>query len=655
MPYPRNIRLDAETEQRLRSYLDDELLRHYAENTDYREELKSWQRDYWAKSKKERATFPFTGASRLIIPITAISVEAVHARTMTTLFGLPQFVSAKAKSKDLVDVDVAVEKMLDHEILGNSRNYSQIDSGILELEKYGTGIAKCSYEYQLRTAVRDITDQDGNVIESREFDVVTRQGACIDAVPSGRYVMPFAHQDPQTSPWCGEEHQGSPYEVKQLVQSSFFYPEVMEKMEAWVSYSRTGTGTIQTRETETQQEDLEKRAAQWPRLIEWHELWLGWDVDGSGFDKEIVVHYHRQSGTLMSVRYNWYDDLHRPYRKGVYFPVEHRWAGIGICKQAEQFQREITTMHRQRLDAGTIANMPMLKIHKLSGYGPKEPIFPGKMWFVDDMSFIEPFKMSEVNPSAYSNEQASNIYAQQRTGVNEVVLGMPQVGTPGTATSDLARIQEGNKKFDFAFKNVKQWMRELIIDVAVNIRQFGARNVEYYNLVENGDLAQKFFSLPTELIRGNFLIEINPAGQQQNKILDRQNWAQISAGVQQYYTGMLQLAQFTQNPQLIMFVVQKGMLAGTEAMKQFLETFDVRNIERIVMSELQNQGQAALLPGAAANQPGAQNGGGPTEVGTQPGGLSQPQNAGSPEGMDLLNQIMSAIGETGGNGAGRLQ
>lgn len=643
MPYPRNIRLSDDTLERLKSYIKTELLNHSAERGEYTEEVINWQKDYQAKSKKERATFPFTGASRLIIPLTAISVETIHARTMTTLFGLTQFVSAKARNAEFKDVGTQVERMMDHEILGNPRNYAQIDAGVLEVEKYGTGCAKSSYEYIVRTAVRDITDREGNIVDTKEYDIVTRQGATIDALQITRFMMPYAFNDPQTAPWCGEEHAESPYMIKQLVESGLFYPEVMDRLKDWVSSSGiTITGPIAVNQQEAQQAESEKRQPIWPRRIDWVELWLGFPTDEHGSDKEIVVHFHVPSETFMSIRYNWHDDLHRPYRKGVYFPVEHRWPGIGICKQNEQFQKEITTIHRQRLDAGTIANTPMLKVHKLSGYGPKEPIFPGKMWFVDDMTHIESMEMKEVKSSAFANEQASLVFSQQRSGVNEVILGMPQVGTPGTATSDLARIQEGNKKFDYIYKNIKNWMGEIILDVACNVRQFGARNMDYYDLTEGGDLAKAFFSLPPHLIRGNFIIEIGAAGQQQNKILDRQNWTQVAAIIQNYFQGMLMLAQMAGNKELMFALSQRGIVAGTEVVKQILESFDVRNIDSIILSEVLKK--STLIAPSQQLISGAVNGGGPNTVGTLDGGSTGSQNPGAPEGMDFISQIAQAIG-----------
>src|SRR5690606_10476646 len=154
--------------------------------------------------------------------------------------------------------------------------------------------------------------------------------------------------------------------------------------------------------------------------------WISFDVNADGWDEEIVVDYHKPSRTFLSVRYNWYDDLHRPYHFGNYLNVEGIWPGIGVCKQVEQFQAEATTIHRQRLDNATLANMSQIVLKKGIGYGAGEPIFPGKMWFVNDVqNDIKEFKLSEVYPSSYANEQAIVSYFEQRTGVNEVILGMP--------------------------------------------------------------------------------------------------------------------------------------------------------------------------------------------------------------------------------------
>lgn len=578
--YPRHLNLSEEREEALKKYLDSELLNHYMERGAFVDELVAYQEDYWAKPSEQEASFPFKGAANIVIPLSAIAVEAVHSRVMTTLFALKQFTTVQAVNPDWTDAAPKVEKALDHHLLKHAQIRKKIEPSILEIEKLGTGVGKSGYEKIVRHAVREMEDGREDV-----FSVVTREGVTIDSVPLSRFLMPFYATDPQESPWVGEEHESSEYQIRQFVNSGFFLEDAYEKIESYLHRTQLEQKGL---EYSANQENLENMSPIWPPTIIWEEIWLGFDVDNSGVDSEIVVYYHRDSREILGIRYNWHDDLHRPYRIGTYMPVEHRWRGIGICKQNQAFQDEITTQHRQRLDNATLANVRMIKIQRQAGYGPNEPIYPGKIWFLDEMTDVDTFQLGEVYQSSFVNEQATLIYSQQRTGVNEVTLGMPQAGTPGTATSDLARIQEGNKKFDYYYANIKDYVSQLTMDAACNLQQFGPPNLAYYESAAGGQRVQQFFSLPQDLIRDSIILEIGLAGQNENNLLDRQNWQQIFAMIQQYYNAMIQIAQLTGDQQMLLEVASKARAAGTEAMRQLLESFDVRNIDRLTLEEITN-------------------------------------------------------------------
>lgn len=627
MPYPREIVLSSETEQRLIFYLREELIRHYFEREQMIEELKMWQNQYWAKPVQERRTFPFRGAANIIVPITAIAVETIHARIMTQLWAVKPFIAWHARGPLGADIEKPAENWFDYELNHNIKIYRPLSNTVLEGVKFGTMIGKTGYENITRKAIRPVGED-----REEEVTVTIRRGATYDYVSQSRLLFSFTFRNPQLDPWIGEEHSNTPARIKVMEESGFFRKGTYEALYAWVQQATIGTPPALARHYEREQEREEQRESHWPRRLDWTEVWAAFDVDGDGREEDIVVHFHYPSLTIMSCRYNWYEDLHKPYRVGVYQEVEGRWRGIGICKMNEQFQREITTMHRQRLDNATMANMRMIKVHKLSGYGPNEPVFPGKMWFLEDMEHLEPIQMMEVYQSAFANEQATLIFSQQRTKVNESMMGMPQQGTPGTATAELSRVQEGNKSFDYIMKNVKVFVGEISADLLANTIQFGPRHREIFQYVEGGDRLAILFQLPLPLIRDSIVFEIAATSQQQNRIVDRQNWVQIATLLQQYYTGMLQLA--AANPQLIPIILNKAMLGATEALKQILETFDVRNINRIAVTEIEgliNATQAGSVPLGA--------GGGPT-----------PTNGGARPGMDLLAALSRLGGAAGPQG-----
>jgi hypothetical protein len=615
MAYPPLIYLDTETEEKLKSYLDNELANHFAERGEHIDDLIRLQKDYWAKPTKEKATFPFTGAATIVIPLSAIAVEAIHARVMTTLFAMNQFISAKSVSPDWDPAVNPFEEHMNDELMRKMNFRRTMGDCFLEAEKFGSMIDKTGYERVVKTAIRETAGV------RTEFEVVVRQGATHHPVSDARFLMPYYAQDPQLAPWCGETHTDNWYDFKLKETSGLFYEGISEDIKTWINTPNPDMDGV--RKLDDAKESLEKTEPVDPKVIDWEEIWMAFNVDGNpdGRLHEIVVYYMRGARKIL-----------------VYFPLEHRWRGIGICKMNEQFQKEITVQHRQRLDNATVANMRMLVINKMSNYGPREPIFPGKMWFVDDNSHISSVQTGEVYPSAYQNEQASLIYQQQRIGVNEAILGMPQVGTPGTATAELSRVQEGNKKFDFHYANFRDFASSAVIRIAQEIQQFGPRSIEYIQRMENGHLVQQFYSMPAKAIRDGILIQIGVAGQQQNRILDRQNWQQIAVVLQQYYTGLVQLAQMGGDQNVMGLIIQKGMSAITEAMRQILESYDVRNIDRIVVSELEGQLRAGIQSGNAI-----------------PGGNTGLEGNGQPPGMDIITQALSRISGNGNGGVPSLQ
>jgi hypothetical protein len=574
--YPELIYFDSKTEDEFVWWLDNELFLHFLERGDWLQDLIHMQHSYWAEPLGETVTFPFNGAANLVVPLNAIAVEAIHARVMNTIFGLDQIITAKAVSPDWEEAVQPIETFLNYELLDNVKVYTPVNDSCLEITKFGTAILKSGYQKIVKQVMREV---DG---KQELVKVIAKQGATLESVALGRFLMPFASQDEQMSLWCGEEHSMTPHEIWLHEQAGLFYPGTYEKLKTCV----TQTDMYGEREFERSQEDLQRQQIVLPALIDFQEVWCAWNTDANedNVQKEIVCFYHRMTRTLMAVRYNWYSDLRRPYRRGVYFPIEHRWYGIGVIKQNDQFQQEITTKHRQMLDNATLANMRMIRVTKMSGYGPGEPVFPGKIWVTDNKDDIDTFQMGEIYPSAYNSEQSTLVYSQQRTGVNELTLGQPGAGTPGTASDVLSRIQEGNKKFGFVFKNVSRFVESAFNDVVCNIQQFGPRNIEYYDTAEHGQLVQKFFNMPEEFIRNGLLVKLNLSNELENKLIDRQNFVQIGQMYQQYATGQIEMAQLLQNPQLVTQIVNQLQYGSTEIMKQFLESFDLRNIDRILIN-----------------------------------------------------------------------
>lgn len=650
MPYPRQVYLDNELEEELKTYLYSELVRYYADTNVHTQDILQWQKDYWAKPTNKITNFPYRNASTIVIPITAIAVEAVHARTETQLFGQSQLVVSRSLSDEWDIAQKPVEDFMNYELLNSMKIKNKAAYCFLDAEKFGTMIGSVDYCRMERRGIRIVNGQE------EEFSVVYKDGPEFDPIPETNFLLPYWAKDPQTADWVGLEYSESPYYVEQLETTSFFRPGTIlpyekgdgdrprGKLAPYVDnyYMSQPLLGQDGKKFEMNQMELENTKFQFGKRLDWIKFMLAWPVDKTGIKKEIIVHFHLESQTIMSIRYNYFSDLRRNFRIGVYFPIEHRWRGIGICKMNEQFQRSITVRHRQNIDNATLANIRMFKISKLSGYGNDEPIFPGKMWFLDSMDQLDTVQLGEVYPSGYNVEQSDVVFSQQRTGVNEVTLGMPQVGTPGTATSDLARIQEGKMKFDLWYSRCREFMDDIVMDTADVVQQFGPRNLEYYNTTSNGNLVKSFFQLPSSYIRDGLILQLKTSSQVHNKILDRQNWQQLAAFFDQYYRGLAELALPLGNPQLLQTIFTKGLSSATEAMRQILETYDVRNIDRLIVKELDQVIQQGPTNDIIGTLPGTT----PNNGTTSPNGSS---------GMDIISQILGNINGGGQNTPRRIE
>jgi len=565
--------LDDETKWRLIQFLDNELFQCWSERSTLVEDWIQWEKDYWAKPSQTTKNFPFRKAANVVIPMTAIAVETILARMVTTIFSVKPFYSIRARTSDWVEAAPEVESWLQTEVEDpNALDvYGFARESLLELIKLGTGIGKSGYEKDIRKVNTD--NPDGS---STPRYVVRRDGATLDHVPLANFLMRLHERDPQSAVWCGEEHSNVTWaQAKRHALSGRWDPEELEKVKTYFSQMRNQIGSTADKFDGARRAEENDEPA-WTDTLAFQEIWMSFDVDGDGIDEEIVIDYHRDSQAILARRYNWYEDTHRPYRIGVFIPVSGRWTGIGVGKQLEQFQALITTIHRQRLDAGTLANIGQLALKKTSGYGANEPIWPGKIWFLDEpRTDIVPIQFSNTQHFAQiSNEDNARQYADKRSGANELILGTPHVGTPATATSDLAKLAEGNKKFDFVLKNVRRWYSLLGLDTLANYQQFGSRGRTWVVRGEGGEWVEKFLEMPQQDVRRGAFIDLTVTDSITNKDVEQQKWLNLFQVLTMHYDKVLeragQVSGLMQDPTLFIMFGTMALKASNEAMTRLL-------------------------------------------------------------------------------------
>lgn len=547
----------------LKGYLNVELQNHNAERSALDDRIIAEQKDFWAEPSVGQDELPVVGFASLIIPLTAIAVEAIHARTMGQLYGLKELTTVSVSDK-ANGIKSDLGKLFDNELMNNIKFKEKTEPAILQLTKHGTGIITTGYR-EVKTHIVQV-DADGKELK---VPIYKEKGTTIDGVPVEDYVMPFYATSVEDAPWIGHRFRVSEHNIRQMVASSMLGPE------AYMNLTTYYRGINSTSEVLNNQRELTDTEVVYPSEVTLTRVLLDWDVDGNDELSSIEVIYHEDSLQILSLTYS--DE--RNYDKGVYMPLEYRWYGYGIAKMNHEFQVEVTTQHRQRLDNATIANMAMFKVKRRASYiKDDEPIFPGKKWFVEEMDDIEPMFIGDVKASAYNNENQVVIYSQQRMGVNELTLGMPNIGTPGTASDSMARVQESNRKFDYAYNNTKDFLNKVVYRAAQQIIKHGPVQRSVFEILPKGAEIEAFLK-NKDVLSNKLLFNIQLAGAKNNKVLDRNTYTQLSGLATQYWTQVLALANQTGDQNLVQEITKKAMGSADGLMLEVLRAWDVPNPE----------------------------------------------------------------------------
>jgi len=133
---------------------------------------------------------------------------------------------------------------------------------------------------------------------------------------------------------------------------------------------------------ESQHKEIKKIESAKPFEI-W-ELWTSYDVDEDGEEDDIVLTFHKESGTILSGIYNPLFIGFKPFVPLVFYPHEYSIDGEGVAEILESVQYELDSLHNQKLDRLTQINNPVVFVRSGSNLEDLEYLEPGKVYVVDD-------------------------------------------------------------------------------------------------------------------------------------------------------------------------------------------------------------------------------------------------------------------------------
>lgn len=585
-----------------------EMLRALSERVPLEQEWIKAYKAYFARPAQEQKDFPFVKSSNLVIPIVATDVDTAVARYMSLLFEPDSLWYTKAWRPDMVEFARVVNEFLPWAQKNELRNlHENVYSGVFETVLLGTGVWKTRY----RREEKIVFEYREGQTDPFSIDVPTVQQqkrALTSDCPEVRHVPLydfFVNANALTlddSAFCAERVLLSTAAFTTRANSGLY--QMPTNIASWNRQER-GSTVLQSIQ------NLQDLVPQRPDQIELFESWFDWDLTGSGVMQSIVMTIHLPSKTLVRVDYNPFFNQQKPYDVARYVKPPTSFYGIGYYNMLGVFQDEVTTMHNQRLDNNTISNVSMFKAIKNGNIQEGEPLFPGRILFVDDMNEIMPMQMGQPNQADLATEQAAMSYATKRTGLSDLDYGVGNVNTAyGTATGLNQLSQESKKRGDMAMSNLRTALSGVGLKVLELYQQRNQRGKQTFVLGdEDGDLMLQVLQFPTEIIRLGLAVEITASSTKNSKELELRANSILFTQLIGYYTQLQQFMSIAVSPQAPEPVRQSAMAAvqGMSIMMQrILDGYQIPDGKRMIPPVVAPVAPPAFAPygneALAANQ-----------------------------------------------------
>lgn len=602
--------VDPQRVKDLQWYLLDEIWRAQQDRSRIEKDWIRYETLYRARPAQEVKTFPFDGASNLVIPVVATDVDTLYARLMGILLEPPGLWSVQALKPEFSQLAPAVEEFLEwaqnHEIKPNNA----IGSWLLEIHKLGTGILKQRYNREMK-----------KVYEWRELDGMTWQQQAVIMLKDAPslhhtrlhdFYVPAGFRELASMPWCAER--------LRLTQSQFY-----NRVKAGLYSNANGVGSWAASSTVNQQQQaLDKLAHFQPSVnvqLELHEFWLDYDIDGDGWEEALVCTMHIPSQQMVRLDFNPFFNQEKPYSVARFMPDVNSFYGIGMGEMLGMFQEEVTAMHNQRIDNGTLYNSSELVIARSeTGLKANEPRFPGKVWRPNDVNAVQVLQkgVSHAAPDSMANEAATRSEGQRRVGVNDYVEAQAGPATTyGTAYTTQQMLLASGKRFGETLREVRNALSESGTRILELYQQFNPRGKEYVALGQSdGSKVAMVLRFPMDLIRRSLLIGVSAIDAETSKDARIRTTTLVMQQLTQYYQGYMQSMSFAMNPALpppMREAAMKMAQGTTILMSKLLNLYGEQNADEMLpaLMDATNAQQQQLTGLMGSLGGGAGMGGGP--------------------------------------------
>lgn len=556
-------------------WLIQELRRTMSDRGELENDWLRYERVYRARPLEEYKDFPFEGASNLVIPVAATDTDTLYARLMGLLLEPSNLWSVTARRPEFQQLAEATEDFLEWAQHNELDIHGPVGDWLLEVHKLGTGILKQRYTREMKK-VYEWRELDNGATWQQQAVVLLQDKPAMHHVRLHNFYIPAGFAKPADAPW-----------VSECIPMT--WQAYMNRVKAglYIGSDRVGSYFFSPpqRQYQRQLDQISGYVASQNKLIDFYEFWLDFDIDGDGWDEALVCTIHLASQTYVRLDFNPFFNQEKPYSAARFMRDPNSFYGIGLGEMLDHFQEEITAMHNQRIDSGSIGNSQMIATSKgETSIKQDEKIYPGKHWRLNDVNAIKAIEFgSPGTATSIEIEQTTRNEAQRRTGVNDYVQAQAGPATAyGTAYTTQQMILASSKRFGETLREVRAALGESGTRILELYQQYNPRGKTYMALGQReGGMAALMLKFPLDLIRRGLLVGVTAIDAETSKDSQIRTTTIVMQTLMQFYSGYLNAMSYASNPGLPSPVRQAAMMmasGSSQLMEKLLHLYGVQDI-----------------------------------------------------------------------------
>ena len=543
---------------------------------------------YSGVPKLETRDVPIENAPNIEVTIGAIASDTIYSQAVDLIFNTTPFATVRPKPKDKKARDL-VQTAKDLQTFVNHLAFSPevdmrnaVETSILDDVQLGTGFLYIPWVQKTKkTKTAKILSSGPRIRAVAPEDII---------VPGG------TRQSADEMPLFGLRFY---YTAREIVDSArdnnwdltHFHPMGSQN---WVRSRRELLGK--------HSEGIQAKGAVFDVIF----VFCYFDIDGDGYDEDLLVVYNHSGRAIASCLYNPMD--RRPCEAMVYQRRAHMFYGLGVLEMMAPFEEKLTDVHNYSTLNILLANSRLWVGDGSASDGLK--VWPGKVITgLANADSLKSLQMADVYSSIWQDQMITMQLANQRVGINDAVSpNQVPNRTPGITT--MSMLQQVNRRFTPAFDSMR-------LAIGGALRQCLYRYQERLLRGDSGAEAAIFQVLGYEagmrvinILQNESFdeqvdVEITAASASINREADRQNAILLTNLLSQYYQRTIELVSISANPETppeVRSVANKIISSASEIIDRTIRTFDqVRDPATFVLeveeelNALDNQGGSSQL------------------------------------------------------------